>query len=219
MLPNALLRRLPEYYKTFNGLLMEECYAIKSTDLAKIMRIRATTIRRDFSYLGDLGRQGFGYDIRKVLGAIKAVLCVQKSYNAAIIGFGNLGKAFTYYNIHKEETYIKEGLTNYPLKITAAFDQNEEIVETSNAIPTFNITELERILSEKEIEVVVLAIPAHATQGIVSRLKKTNIKGILNFSSTFIDVPSSITLRHADLFSEVQSFVFDVTNPKVRKEE
>lgn len=212
MYAKALLRRLPEYYKTFSGLLMEGYSNIRSEDLAKIMRIRSTSIRRDFSVIGDLGRQGLGYDVATVLKAVGNILNVQTTYKTAVVGFGNLGKAFTYFHIHKAEEYKKKGIKNYPLNIVAAFEKDEQkISETNDIIPVYNVSTLEDYIKREKIEVLVLAMPTEYTRSIVNNVSELGIKGIVNFTSTFIELPKTIALRHLDLFSEVQAVTFDIS--------
>ena len=40
---------------------------ILSRELAEYVSIESTTIRRDFSFLGNLGKQGYGYDVENLI--------------------------------------------------------------------------------------------------------------------------------------------------------
>ena len=64
--PKATLHRYPLYLKALRRLKAEGAERIMSRELADYVGIESTTIRRDFSFLGNLGKQGYGYDVEKI---------------------------------------------------------------------------------------------------------------------------------------------------------
>lgn len=121
----------------------------------------------------------------------------------ALIGVGNLGTALLQYNFTK----------NNNTKIVYAFDNDEEKVgKTISDVKIYSMEKLEEILTEEDITVVILTVPAHVAQPITDRLVKTNVKGILNFTPARLTVPSSVNVHHIDLAVELQSFVYFIKN-------
>ncbi len=214
-LPEQTKLRLPEYYKTLSGLLLEGVNTITSKDLGALMRVRSDVIRQDFGYFDSVrGVNNRGYDVERLLEATKEKLDFQKVYKACVVGLGNLGKAFARYNLKNEYTYKKCGMYNYPLDIVAGFDVDANILASFNELPMFHVDMLESKIEELEIDVVVLAVPEAAVREISKILAKIKIKGVLNFASTFVDLPSNIAVRHVDLLSNMQMLLFSITNPK-----
>lgn len=65
--PKATLHRYPIYLKALRRLQKNGVEKIMSKELAALVDIEPTTIRRDFSFLGNLGKQGYGYDVNKLI--------------------------------------------------------------------------------------------------------------------------------------------------------
>ena len=65
--PKATLQRYPVYLKALRRLQKNGVERIMSKELSSFVDIEPTTIRRDFSFLGNLGKQGYGYDVDKLI--------------------------------------------------------------------------------------------------------------------------------------------------------
>ena len=65
--PKATLQRYPVYLKALRRLKAEGVSRVMSKTLADYVSIESTTIRRDFSFLGNLGKQGYGYDVNDLI--------------------------------------------------------------------------------------------------------------------------------------------------------
>ena len=65
--PKATLHRYPIYLKALRKLANTGVDRILSKELSEYVNIESTTIRRDFSFLGNLGKQGYGYDVKKLI--------------------------------------------------------------------------------------------------------------------------------------------------------
>ena len=63
LVPKATLHRYPVYLKALRRLKADGVDRIMSRELADYVGIESTTIRRDFSFLGNLGKQGYGYKV------------------------------------------------------------------------------------------------------------------------------------------------------------
>jgi redox-sensing transcriptional repressor len=117
----------------------------------------------------------------------------------ALIGVGNLGTAFLNYNF----------LKNNNTKIDCAFDVDPEKIGTViGEVPVYPMNQLEKQLTEDDIQVAILTVPAPVAQIITDSLVKANVKGILNFTPARLNVPSDIRVHHIDLAVELQSLVY-----------
>ena len=78
--------------------------------------------------------------------------------------------------------------------------------------------DLEEVITDQQIEVAILTIPAPQAQQVTDRLVKANIKGILNFTPARLTVPANIRVHHIDLAIELQSLVYFLKHYSVEVE-
>ncbi len=208
-IPKATVKRLPFYRRCFESLHEQGIQRILSSQLGDMLKIDPATIRRDFSYIGELGRQGFGYEVNKVLLALNDFLDLNNVEQCVLIGVGNLGRAFLQYNVMKSQQ--QHNLN--PIKILYAFDVAEEIVGKSySGIQVLHIDKLEEIIRENKVKIAVLSVPPKSANEIAERLEGSGIKGIFNFSSISLNVSRNVYVYDVDLLNELQSFLFFVKN-------
>ncbi|MBR4212135.1 MAG: redox-sensing transcriptional repressor Rex, partial [Oscillibacter sp.] len=60
---DAVIRRLPRYYRQLSDLRARGITRISSLSLGREMGITASQIRQDFSCFGEFGQQGYGYHV------------------------------------------------------------------------------------------------------------------------------------------------------------
>lgn len=173
-IPRATLKRLPLYYRFVSSLKSKGIDRVNSKAISDALQIDSATIRRDFSYFGELGKKGYGYNIDSLLDFFKSELSESDMIKIAIVGVGNLGKALLTYNfsIHDDMT------------ITEAFDVKEDVIgqKIGNVIVKDN-DELITTLKKEEIDVVILTTPERVAQKVADELVQAGVKGILNFTS------------------------------------
>lgn len=198
-IPQATAKRLPLYYRFLQNLHASGKQRVSSAELSEAVKVDSATIRRDFSYFGALGKKGYGYNVNYLLSFFRKTLDQDEITKVALIGVGNLGTAFLNYNF----------LKNNNTKIEVAFDVDENKVNTKiGSVPIYHIDELEKVLSEDDIPVAILTVPASVAQQITDRLVKANVKGILNFTPARLSVPPGIRVHHIDLAVELQALVY-----------
>ncbi|MGM8216733.1 redox-sensing transcriptional repressor Rex [Bacillaceae bacterium W0354] len=202
-IPQATAKRLPLYYRQLNLLHNQGKRRISSRELSEIIKVDPATIRKDFSYFGELGRKGYGYDINHLIQFFKKLLDHDEVAKVALIGVGNLGTALLHYNFMKKDN----------TRIEVAFDQNKSKVgQTIADVPIYHIDELEKVLVEKNIIVAILTVPARVAQEITNRLVASGVEGILNFTPSRLTVPDHIRIHHIDLSIELQSLIYFLRN-------
>lgn len=185
-IPRATLKRLPLYYRFVSSLKSKGIDRVNSKAISDALQIDSATIRRDFSYFGELGKKGYGYNIDSLLDFFKSELSESDMIKIAIVGVGNLGKALLTYNfsIHDDMT------------ITEAFDVKEDVIgqKIGNVIVKDN-DELITTLKKEEIDVVILTTPERVAQKVADELVQAGVKGILNFTPGRINTPSDVPDR------------------------
>ena len=202
-IPRATLKRLPSYYRFVNSLKIKGIDRVSSKTISEALDIESATIRRDFSYFGELGKKGYGYNVESLLEFFKTEISDSNNIHIAIVGVGNLGRALLTYNfsIHDEMT------------ITAAFDIDKDIVGTKvGKVTVKHIDDISSELQKQNINVVILTTPGSVAQSVSDRLIKADVKGILNFTPARIDVPNDVQVHHIDLGIELQSLLFFMKN-------
>jgi AT-rich DNA-binding protein len=197
-LPKATARRMAEYYRQFLRLQEQGVEVINSFELEKYIKIEATTIRRDFSYIGDLGKQRVGYNVAKVVDELQRVLGLQEPKKVILIGAGHLGTALFNFNYIKgNNIYITEcyesDVTRIGVKIGDVTIRNIADLETSVA---------------SDVYAAILAVPSSQTQKVADRLVALGFKGFLNFSQDRINVPKDVTVENIDLANSLQTLMY-----------
>lgn len=202
-IPKATARRLPIYYRYLTILLNANKKRVSSTELSESVQVDSATIRRDFSYFGELGKRGYGYDVASLLKFFKGILHQDSLVSVALVGVGSLGSALLNFNFHQD--------TN--LRISAAFDTKPEYANTiKSGIPIYPAADMVEQLKEQQIDVVILAVPGDRAQGVADQLVKAGVKGILNFTPVRLSVPKNMQVQNIDLTNELQTLIYFIKN-------
>ena len=93
----AVIRRMPRYYRYLGELLDAGVERISSNDLSLRMNVTASQIRQDLNNFGGFGQQGYGYNVKYLYEEIGKILGLNQQHNIIVIGAGNLGQALANY--------------------------------------------------------------------------------------------------------------------------
>lgn len=200
VIPKATAKRLPLYYRHLQRLKEQDICRTNSKELADALAIDSATIRRDFSYFGELGKRGYGYNVDDLTRYFAKILKEDEQTNVALIGVGNLGTALIRYKFHRKNN----------LRISAAFDlkDNPYVGKILDGVPVYDIDELKEHIQAQRIEVAILSVPAQAAEGILSQLIDAGVKGILNFTTERLSAPEGIIIQSVDLTNELQTLIY-----------
>ena len=171
---DAVIRRLPRYYRHLNELCSRGVVRISSHSLGQEMSITASQIRQDFSCFGEFGQQGYGYNVEELKAEIGHILGVDNDHHLIMIGVGNLGHAL---------------LQNFPFSqcgftVDAAFDVSPAVIGTAvNGVPICSMSELDTFIQSHSVDVVVLTIPQTVAQDTADHLISLGVKGFWNFTN------------------------------------
>ena len=146
----AVIRRLPRYYRYLGELLENGVERISSNDLSKKMKVTASQIRQDLNNFGGFGQQGYGYNVKYLYTEIGKILGLDKTHNIVIIGAGNLGQALANYAAFERSGFLLKGI----------FDINPTLKGmTIRDVPIRMMEELPEFVQNNDIEIAALTIP------------------------------------------------------------
>lgn len=171
---DAVIRRLPRYYRQLTDLCNRGVVRISSHSLGQEMNITASQIRQDFSCFGEFGQQGYGYNVQELRTEIGHILGVDKDHHLIMIGVGNLGRA-----LMRNFPFSETGFT-----IEAAFDVCPAIIGSEvNGIPVHSMDELDAYIKSHTVDVVALTIPQNIAQETANLLIDMGVRGFWNFTN------------------------------------
>ena len=175
----AVIRRMPRYYRYLGDLLDEGVERISSGDLSKRMQVTASQIRQDLNNFGGFGQQGYGYNVKYLHEEIGKILGLDRTHNIIVIGAGNLGQALTNY-----AKFEKLGF-----RITAMFDVNPALAGlTVRGVKIYLLDELEAYCKENHVDIAALTMPKSKADAIANRVVDLGIRAIWNFAHVDLDL-------------------------------
>ena len=178
--------RLSRYLQVLTQARKMGRETISSQELSEYTHINPTQIRRDLSGFGKFGKRGVGYNVDSLVGEIRKILRTSGQHNIALFGAGNLGQA-----IASSDIFADHGF-----QIVAMFDVDSDVVGSEvGSLRVRDFSELEAIVTEQEIVVGVLAVPAAAAQAVADRLVEAGVKIIFNYSEQLLQVPPEVTVH------------------------
>ena len=198
----ATLKRYPVYLKALRKLSQNGVKKIKSTELSDYVDIKATTIRHDFSMIGQLGKQGYGYDVDELISIFAQALGEDYDEEMILVGVGRLGKAILNYN----------NWNHVAGEIVCAFDlkPEERNLDDKVNVPVYHISQLKEKFPQG-CEIAILCIPSGA-QEIVDELHELGVKGIVNFTREHFVLPEGMIKSDVDVVSTIEELVFEVNS-------
>ena len=200
-IPNATAKRLSLYYRIFKRFHRENIDKASSKQIAEAIGIDPATVRRDFSYFGELGRRGFGYDVKKLMTFFADLLNDNSITNVMLVGIGNMGHALLHYRFHERNK----------MKIIMAFDLDDhpEVgTQTPDGIPIYGISQIKEKIKEADVKTAILTVPSVKSQEVANLLVDVGVKGILSFSPIHLHLPKDVVVQYVDLTSELQTLLY-----------
>lgn len=177
----AVIRRLPRYYRYLGELLDEGVERISSNDLSHRMKVTASQIRQDLNNFGGFGQQGYGYNVQFLYEEIGKIMGLNTEHRIIIIGAGNLGQALANYVKFEKLGFV----------ITALFDINPELSGKSvRGIPILMLSELDEYCRTHRVDIAALTMPKSKADSIASKLVDLGIRAIWNFAHVDLEIPN-----------------------------
>jgi redox-sensing transcriptional repressor len=202
-IPAATITRLSLYSRALEELMHSHVNIIASDKLAQKCGVNPAQVRKDLAYFGEFGVRGVGYFVKELLFEIKKILGLNRRWRMALVGIGNLGLALV-----AHENFAKQGY-----EFVAVFDTDPKKV--GRRLPSgqmiHNIEDLEGVITEKTIEIGVIATPATQAQATGRRLIDAGIKAILNFAPLQIQMPEGFIVENVDFTVKLDNLAYHLT--------
>jgi redox-sensing transcriptional repressor len=184
-IPKPTIIRLCSIYQLLYNLGKEGVKKVSSAELEERTGVPSHTIRKDISFIGEVGSTGSGYEVAKLKQHIQTKLGLDRERKACIVGLGRIGSAIMQWPLFTEGEF----------RIVAGFDSDINKVETiKTAVSVFPSHEITEMVKRMGIELGIIAVSAGRAQEVADRLMEAGVKGIVNFA------PAIITSRRNDCF-------------------
>jgi len=198
-IPDIIIGRLPVYLRALQRLADKGILTTSSQELGEMIGISAAQIRKDISQFGEFGKQGTGYSIPFLVERLRDILKVDRVWDMAIVGMGDIGHALARYN----------GFTNRGFHVVAIFDNDpNKIGQKVGEFEIFSTAVMTEKLKQQKIKIAVLTAPAAAAQEIADQLVKAGVKAILNYAPISINVPDEVHVQYIDPVTHLQRMTY-----------
>jgi redox-sensing transcriptional repressor len=198
-IPEMTIRRLSLYTRCLVQLEEDGIKTISSQALAERFNLNSAQVRKDLAYFGEFGVRGIGYYVSGLKAELQKILNLDREWQVALVGYGNLGSALFRY-----KGFAKQGF-----RISAIFDDDPAKAGRSvDGVPIFPMSDLAREVKARTLQIAIIAVPAEAAQSVTDRLVAAGIRGVLNFAPSRIKVAKDVRLKNVDLSIELETLSF-----------
>lgn len=196
-----VINRLTLYHCILTDYIDKNIEYISSKQLATLLKIDDSQVRKDISVLNNSGKSNVGYIVKEMKNSIEKTLGFAKTKKAFIIGAGNLGMALAKY----------DNFQNYGLNILALFDNDKsKIGKTVNNKMILDISKLPNLARKSDVDIAILTIPRAYAQLMADYLVKANIKYIWNFTPSVLDVPENVQVWNENIMGNFLQFTYNI---------
>lgn len=201
--PDIVVGRLPRYLQALEHMHREGIKTTSSQELGETIGISAAQIRKDLSQFGEFGKQGTGYSVPYLVDQLHVILNINKVWDLALVGMGDLGNALARY----------QGFAEHGFRITAAFDNDPEKIgkEIGGLIIRDTIYLIEEIRTQG-IRMAMLTVPASAAQSVAEQLVQAGVRAILNYAPISLTLPVDVHVENIDPIIKLQHMTFYLAN-------
>ena len=187
---DAVVRRLPMYYRHLRELEKAGVVRISSQELGERMNLTASQIRQDINCFGGFGQQGYGYHVSNLKERIGEILGLNHQYHVIIVGAGNIGRAVANYAGFKKEGF----------NIQAMFDVSPALVGIDvHGTLVQPMDKLDQWLSAHQVDIAVLSVPSAYAQETADALVRGGVRAIWNFAPVDLNLPDGVAVNNVHL--------------------
>lgn len=205
----AVIRRMPRYYRYLGEMLEEGVERISSNELSSRMNVTASQIRQDLNNFGGFGQQGYGYNVKFLYEEIGKILGLNQKHNIIVVGAGNLGQALANYVKFEKLGFV----------IIALFDVNPALVgKEIRGIKIHMLDELEEFLKEHEVDIAALTMPKSKADAIANRLVDSGVHAIWNFAHVDLELTEDVVVENVHLSDSLMQLSYNIVKNQKEKE-
>ena len=128
---------------------------------------------------------------------------IDRQHNIIIIGAGHIGQAIANYANFERRGFLIKGM----------FDVDPNLFgKTIRGARVYSLDNLEKFVSENDIQIAALTIPKTRAMEVADRLIKSGIKAIWNFAHTDLVVPDDVVVENVHLSESLMRLSYRVSN-------
>lgn len=203
MISEAVIKRLPRYYRHIKQLADSGVTRVSSNKIASVLNITASQVRQDLCNFGGFGQQGYGYDVVKLKNELAVILGLDKEYDMIIVGAGSIGRALAGY-----KGFVDDGFF-----VRALFDIDPRCTSI-NGIKVYEMDLLEAYLKQNNVDIAIIATQKDSAKSVADELIKYGVKSIWNFAPVELEVPEGVTVENISMSESLYVLSFRSKNNK-----
>jgi redox-sensing transcriptional repressor len=202
-IPDVVIDRLPVYARALAALDRNGREVVSSQELGATLGVTPAQIRKDLSYFGRFGKQGRGYNVKRLLEELHQILGIDREWTMVLVGVGQLGRAILQYG----------GFAPQGFRILAAFDAHPEVIgDRIEGLVIQPVDQLGPTLDGMHVDIGIVATPAANAQSVIDALVQCGVKAILNYAPIAAQIPPGIHIKDIDPVLALQSMTFYLKN-------
>lgn len=201
----AVIRRMPRYYRYLGELLDDGVERISSNELSVRMNVTASQIRQDLNNFGGFGQQGYGYNVAFLHEEIGRILGLNEKHNVIVIGVGHLGQAIA--------NYVK--FERLGFRMIGLFDVNPDLKgKMVRGLPIHMMEELPDFLKEHKVDIAALTLPKANAEATASQLVSLGVTAIWNFAHVDLDNIEGVVVENVHLSDSLMQLSYNMAQNK-----
>ncbi len=198
-IPDIIIGRLPVYLRALQRMSERGLKTTSSQELGEHVGISAAQIRKDISQFGEFGKQGTGYSIPFLMDKLREILKVNRMWDVAIVGVGDMGHALARY----------QGFKNRGFRVVMVFDNDpSKVGQKAGEFTIEDSSKLVDRIRSARIRMAMVTVPASDAQAVADKLIQAGVKAILNYAPTVITVPNHVHVQHIDPSTHLQRMTY-----------
>ncbi len=195
----STVRRLSLYLRFLEEFEAKGIATVSSGEVARRGGTTSAQVRKDLSLFGSFGKRGMGYSVPELTRAVRDILGLGRPYVVAVVGAGNVGSALARYS----------GFASRGFHVRWVYDQDPGKVGLSwDGLRVRDVENLESDLADHPPDIVVVATPEGAAQGVADRLVTLGVKAFLNFAPVQLAVPEDVMVKNVNMAIELETLSY-----------
>ncbi|NOQ96951.1 MAG: redox-sensing transcriptional repressor Rex [Calditrichae bacterium] len=202
---DSTIRRMSKYFRSLDQLIDKRVDTVSSDTMAEMDGITSAQVRKDLSFFETFGKRGFGYNTKALKKQIENILGLYRTWNVAIAGAGNIGRALTDYAEFKKQGFI----------IRLIMDKDSKKVgQQVHGLTIEDFAKVNELAKSEQIDIAIIAVPADNAQAVADKLVSAGVKAILNFAPRSLKVPNDVTVKYENMAVEMEALSYFLSNKK-----
>ena len=202
----AVIRRMPRYYRYLGELIDEGVERISSNELSSRMKVTASQIRQDLNNFGGFGQQGYGYNVQYLYEEIGKIMGLNEQHNIIVIGAGNLGQAIANYMKFEKLGFVIIGLFDVDTKLSG---------KKIRGIPILMLDEIEDFLATHKVDIAALTMPKKNADAVANKLVQLGVHAIWNFAHVDLELlDDSVVVENVHLSDSLMQLSYNIVKSK-----